>query len=178
MEVGQDRVRRIAHHHVGLPIVERPLRELAALGVIVEHGGGDVGADGRIEHGHQLRLGAVDVPPREVGVLGMAGRQRVHLVVEAHVLPVDVAEDVRVQEGVVERAVEDGGVGGRPATHLNPSQQRVPRRECCRPHRIEAPPRVLGAGVELRVGLTHVRDARLDQHRRVAGRGGEGGVEA
>ena len=69
-----------------------------------------------VEEGEQLDLGAVDVPAGEGAVLVVVARaDQVDLVVGAPVSAVGVADDVRVEEGVVEGGVEGGAFGFRAA---------------------------------------------------------------
>src|SRR6185369_15614819 len=106
--VGDDRGARVAHHHVGLSVVERPLGQLAALGIVVDHGLRAVTCLGRRDQRLELGLGPIDVPAGVVAVLGsVTGGDCVYLVVEAAILPVRVAHHVGVQQRVIEGGVED-----------------------------------------------------------------------
>ncbi len=72
IEIRQNRVGGVAHHHVGLSVRESPLWQHTTLSIIVEHRLGNVAGLTWSEQGEQLRLRTVDIPAREVGVLGMA----------------------------------------------------------------------------------------------------------
>ncbi len=178
VRVGDDRGGRVADHDVALAVVRGPLGQQAGLVVAVEHRGDDVAGHLGLDHRDQLRLGAVGVPGRVVGVLRLlALAELVDLVVHAHVLAVVVGEDVRVQQRVVERGVELHLLVGAAAADLHPAQDVVPGVVVRRAHRVEVPPLDLGGQVRGGVVVAGVRDADGRGHR--ARRGGvEGQVHA
>ncbi len=106
--------RRVAAHHVGDVVGRGPARIPAALDCVVDQRLHHVAFDCGIEERLKLDGVAIDVPVGEVGVLhrlALAG-EGVNLAVEAGVIPVDIAEDVGRQEGVIDAGVEDGALIG------------------------------------------------------------------
>lgn len=163
---------RVAVHDVGAARSVQPaVPDPAVLPGEFEQRLRDVGAGVRAEQGQQLDLGAVDVPAGEGAVLGLVALAHgMDLLVAASVSAVGVADDVRVQEGVVERGVEGGAVGVGAAADLD-------RVELVAPGPVggvldvgEGPGRrVLGREVGLGARLTDVRDTDLDVHGAGAG---------
>src|SRR5207248_6028475 len=101
------------------------------------------------------------VPAGEGGVLdALPAADPVRLLVEAPVLAVDVAEDVGLQQGVVQRGVEDGLLVGGTATDADLTERPAPRVAGPVADPVErGAGRVLCAQVGLGVVLAHVRDA-------------------
>ncbi len=103
----QDRVVRVADHDAGDRVLVGPAVPDVAdrLGVVV-HGLGDVAGHVRGEQGEELDLAAVDVPAGERRVVVLSRRDLEGLAVHAGVGAVHVLEDVRLEQRVVEVAVE------------------------------------------------------------------------
>ncbi len=113
-------------HDAAAAVGEGPAVEVACLEALVEDGLRDVGGLARGEQRQQLDLAAVDVPAGEVRVLDVPGLGAVDDAVHAGIAAVGVAEDAGVQEGVVERGVEDAALRVRPAADGDPVQPLVP----------------------------------------------------
>lgn len=170
---GEGRRGRVAVHDVGAARAVQPAVPDAAVlpGELVQRLG-DVGPGPRVEEGEQLHLVAVDVPAGEGAVLRpVAAADGVHLAVAAAVAAVGVADDVRVQEGVVERGVEGGALVVGAAAHADGVQPVAPGPAGRVPHGVEgAVRRVLGGEVRLGARPADVGDADLDADGAVAGR--------
>ena len=158
---GDDGHRRVAVHRAALVVGHGPLGEAPA--ALLGH------VDERLRHVARLfgeeprderRVRAVDVPAGEVRVLRVP-RRLVHAVVEAHVLAVGVAEDVRVEQRVVERRVEEPPLGLGAAPHTHAPERPVPTHARTHPHALEVPGPVLRAQVRTRLLDAHVGDADL-----------------
>ncbi len=169
--VGDDRRAGVAVHDLGLGGVQRPFREESGLCVVIHEGLGAVAGLLGCDQSFQLRLRAVDVPARVGAVLGLLpSGHRVDLLVEAPVLPVAVAEQVRVQQRVVERGVEDLLLVGRATGDSDLAEYVVPRVVRGGPGCAEVPVRVLRPTVGCGSRDRDIRKADLGLHRAVAGR--------
>jgi hypothetical protein len=87
---------RIAAHDIGDVVGGGPARKPAALFRVVDQRLRDVAFAVRIEERLQLHSVAIDIPVREVGVLGLlfCAGERMNLIVEADVFAVAIAEEV------------------------------------------------------------------------------------
>src|SRR5207237_8950559 len=120
---------RVALHDVRRAGVVRPAIPFAIVrGRLIEERLCDVAGERGVEQRHELQLRAIHVPTGEVRVLRMlAARDGVRLVIEAAILAVEVAEEVRVQQRVVERRVEDGALLYSAAADLHATERLRPR---------------------------------------------------
>src|SRR6185437_4066996 len=101
----------------------------------------------------------VDVPAGERAVLaGVALGHEGDAEVRAEVLTIDVADDVGLEQGLVEQAVELLRLAESTARHRYFSKKLVPGGLGGSSHAAEVPARRLGAAVKPRVGHAHVRD--------------------
>ncbi len=127
IEIRQNRVGGIAHHHVGLSVRERPLWQHTTLGIIVEHRLGNVAGLTWSEQGEQLRLRTVDIPAGEVGVLGMACCHGMNVSIKADILVIDIRENIRLEQRVVHRRIEGRELARGTAADLDLAQPVIPR---------------------------------------------------
>src|SRR6266700_2022594 len=124
------------------------------------------------QDGPQWHQGAVEVPPRTILVLPMTTRDGVDASVKAKVLPIDVVEEVGMEERVIERCIEDPLLIIGPALHLNAVQACVPGGISGLLHPGEVLTRILARHIGLGVSYADEGDAHLDMDDP-----GEGGIK-
>src|SRR5215472_12683178 len=93
-----------------------------------------------------------------------------HAAVEAAIVPIRIAIDVRMKHRMIERGIEDAALELGPAAYLHPAQIRVPRTMRGRSHRVDIPGMPFGAKVRASAVEAHPRQADLNVHRRIDGR--------
>ena len=125
-----------------------------------QHGADEIGRAFLLEDGVQGVGGPVGIPEGKYRVLLVAFRP-VHFQIGTAILPVDVGEEVRRQEGVVQGGIEGPplGFGTAGQFHL---RQHFPPFVLCRPaDRIERPARRIGVEVATGALHRHGRDAHF-----------------
>ncbi len=115
--------------------------------------------------------GPIGVPQRIGAVVVPASGDRMVLLIHAAIAPVDVAEQGRGQQAVIEAGVEDPGVGVGRAVDADRRQRRLPSLAGRSPDAVEVPAGSLGLEVGQRALDIDARQADLDHQRRIAGVG-------
>ena len=120
---------RIAAHHIGDIVGSRPARIPSALRGVVDERLHHVGFALGLEERLKLDGVAIDIPIGEVGVLRRLFRtgERMHLVIEADVFAVFIAEEIGRKKRVVEAGIEDGALVRGAAFHRSAVEQAAPR---------------------------------------------------
>ena len=160
--VGDDRIGRVAVHLRLVPAHDGPLGQPAVLAGVVDQRLHHVAGGRGIEQADQLHLAPVDVPLREVGVLGaVPGVHFLRVTAVAVVVAVVVRDDVGEEEGVVERGVEGVLLGRRAPGGVDAAQDLVPAGRGLVGHVGERPARILGREVGRGVGRADERQGDL-----------------
>ena len=161
--IGNDRHRAVAGHTLGFAAVQCPDGQFVVLLVNREHGVHQVRHNFGVDDCEQWAQGSIGVPQRERGVVGEA-LGSVNHVVDAAILPVDVAECRRSNHGVIERGVEhalgSGVVGG----HFNSAEAVLPLAAASSGGAIEVEARHLGSHVGMSIFAAHRRESHLHHH--------------
>ena len=148
----------------GLPLVPPTLEKIAA--TVAQLGG----EPGRVVSRVPPRWGSLTREVLAVNMVMAGCRSEYAPVVEAAILAVRIAEDVHVDERVVERGVEDAPLRRCAARHIDPSEHPVPRLARVGLHRVERGLRRLVGG---EIGASD--GAAADERLRELGEGREGG---
>jgi len=106
--------------------------------------------------------GTIGVPQRKHRVVP-ASLRVVGLAVHAAVAPIDVGEQVRREQTVVEPGVEHPALGPRATANHDPPQGLVPQLSGRTPDLFEIPSGILGLEITPRAGDIHRRDPDLHQ---------------
>ena len=171
-QIDHERRNRIAGHDVGLEIGIAPARQPTALLVDRQQGTADVTRHVRAGQCQPLVLRAVGIPQREVLVVGPAVGT-VDAIVIATVAAVGVVAGHRLEQRVVDRAVEHRAVVGVAALHTHPAQLLTPRLLGQRTHAVETEQRstlhAICAQIDARAFGIHVRDCADRRHRLALG---------
>src|SRR6185437_12860212 len=160
--VGEHHHRGIADHTTGIGIHELPAFEVLFAAPVrqIDEGADHVIDDAGVDDRLQWHLAAVDVPAAKHGAFCIVGTF-VGVTVGAGIGTVDIGEDARVEQRVIERGIEHGSflrgaaIDAHLVERLRPPGPRLPVYE------IEVPAGNLGVQVIPRPFDAHERDAGL-----------------